>query len=46
MIMMKNILKFNSDDNVSLKITVEIYNIAIIVRCVFYEEKNTIHKDF
>ena len=38
-------IKFNPDDDLPLKKTLELYNMVIVARCVFYEDnKNTIHK--
>ena len=32
-------IKFNSDDDLPLKKTLELYNMAIIVRSIFHEDK-------
>ena len=39
-------ISFNSGDDLRLKETLELYNIMIVVRPVFHEETNTIHKCF
>ena len=37
-------IKFNSDDELHLNKTIEILSMIIVVRAVFYEKTNIIHK--
>ena len=33
-------IKFDSDDDLPLNILIEIYNVTIVVRVIFYENEN------
>ena len=37
-------IKFNSDDELHLNKTIEILSMIVVVRAVFYEKTNIIHK--
>ena len=39
-------IKFNSDDDLPLKKTLELYNLEIVVRSVFHKETNITNKFF